>query len=49
MHAYQLTDGILEPTSKRQPVRLRHKIEKASAAKQRKAKKDAKKVQRTAC
>lgn len=34
---------VLEPRSKRQPVRLRHKIEKASAAKQRKAKKLAKK------
>ncbi|GAP82989.1 putative nuclear GTP-binding protein NUG1 [Rosellinia necatrix] len=32
-----------KPKSKRTPVRLRHKIEKASAAKQRKAKKDAKK------
>lgn len=32
-----------EPKSKRTPVRLRHKIEKASAAKQRKAKKEAKK------
>ncbi|KAF2870004.1 nucleolar GTP-binding protein-like protein 2 [Massariosphaeria phaeospora] len=32
-----------KPTSKRVPVRLRHKIEKASAAKQRKAKKIAKK------
>ncbi|KAF1943190.1 nucleolar GTP-binding protein 2 [Clathrospora elynae] len=32
-----------KPISKRQPVRLRHKIEKASAAKQRKAKKIAKK------
>ena len=34
-----------EPKSKRVPVRLRHKIEKASAAKQKKAKKLAKKVQ----
>lgn len=34
---------ILEPKSKRTPVRLRHKIEKASAAKQRKARKLAKK------
>lgn len=33
-----------EPTSKRTPVRLRHKIEKASAAKQRKQRKLAKKV-----
>jgi hypothetical protein len=33
-----------EPKSKRVPVRLRNKIEKASAAKQRKAKKLAKKV-----
>lgn len=33
----------VEPKSKRTPVRLRHKIEKASAAKQRKAKKEAKK------
>ncbi|KAI1433325.1 P-loop containing nucleoside triphosphate hydrolase protein [Xylaria sp. CBS 124048] len=32
-----------KPKSKRTPVRLRHKIEKASVAKQRKAKKDAKK------
>lgn len=32
-----------EPKSKRTPVRLRHKIEKASAAKQKKARKDAKK------
>jgi hypothetical protein len=31
-------------TSKRVPVRLRHKIEKASVAKQKKAKKQAKKV-----
>ncbi|KAF2667300.1 hypothetical protein BT63DRAFT_480295 [Microthyrium microscopicum] len=31
-----------KPTSKRVPVRLRHKIEKASAAKQRKARKQAK-------
>jgi len=30
--------------SKRTPVRLRHKIEKASAAKQRKLRKEAKKV-----
>lgn len=36
-----------EPKSKRVTVRLRHRIEKASAAKQRKAKKQAKKVQRT--
>ena len=35
---------ITEPQSKRVPVRLRHRIEKASAAKQRKAKKQAKKV-----
>lgn len=34
----------LEPKSKRVPVRLRNKIEKASAAKQRKARKQAKKV-----
>ncbi|KAJ4301845.1 nuclear GTP-binding protein nug1 [Kalmusia sp. IMI 367209] len=34
---------IGKPKSKRVPVRLRHKIEKASAAKQRKAKKAAKK------
>lgn len=33
-----------EPKSKRVPVRLRNKIEKASAAKQRKARKQAKKV-----
>lgn len=32
-----------KPKSKRQPVRLRHKIEKASAAKQRKARKEKKK------
>ncbi|KAF2447922.1 nucleolar GTP-binding protein 2 [Karstenula rhodostoma CBS 690.94] len=32
-----------KPKSKRVPVRLRHKIEKSSAAKQRKTKKDAKK------
>ncbi|KAI8954400.1 P-loop containing nucleoside triphosphate hydrolase protein [Xylaria longipes] len=32
-----------KPKSKRTPVRLRHKIEKASAAKQRKARKEAKK------
>lgn len=36
----------VEPKSKRTPVRLRHKIEKASAAKQRKQRKLAKKVQR---
>lgn len=35
---------FVEPKSKRQPVRLRHKIEKASAQKQKKAKKLAKKV-----
>jgi hypothetical protein len=34
-----------EPTSKRVPVRLRNSIQKASAAKQRKNKKLAKKVQ----
>ena len=34
----------LEPKSKRVPVRLRHKIEKASAAKGRKARKLAKAV-----
>ena len=33
-----------EPKSKRTPVRLRHKIEKAGAAKQRKQRKLAKKV-----
>lgn len=32
--------------SKRVPVRLRHKIEKASAAKQRKSRKESKKVRR---
>lgn len=36
-------DYLAEPKSKRVPVRLRHKIEKASAAKQRKARKLAKK------
>lgn len=35
---------IAEPKSKRTPVRLRHKIEKASAAKQRKQRKLAKSV-----
>lgn len=35
---------VVEPKSKRQPVRLRHRIEKASAQKQKKAKKLAKKV-----
>lgn len=35
-----------EPKSKRVPVRLRHKIEKASAAKQKKERKLAKKVRR---
>ncbi|RMZ69028.1 Delta-1-pyrroline-5-carboxylate dehydrogenase mitochondrial [Pyrenophora seminiperda CCB06] len=39
----KLLTEILEPKSKRVPVRLRHKIEKASAAKQKKAKKLAKK------
>lgn len=34
---------VLEPKSKRQPVRLRHKIEKASAAKQKKQRKAGKK------
>jgi len=34
---------IGKPMSKRQPVRLRHKIQKASAAKQRKGRKEAKK------
>lgn len=38
----QLTD-CSEAKSKRTPVRLRHKIEKASASKQRKARKEAKK------
>jgi hypothetical protein len=38
------TKFILEPNSKRTPVRLRHKIEKASAAKQRKDRRAAKKV-----
>jgi nuclear GTP-binding protein len=42
---YTLANSIFsEPKSKRVPVRLRHKIEKASANKQRKAKKLAKKV-----
>jgi nuclear GTP-binding protein len=36
-------NNLLEPKSKRVPVRLRHKIEKASAAKQRKQRKLAKK------
>lgn len=44
--SYLLTFCI-EPKSKRVPVRLRNKIEKASAAKQRKAKKAAKKVCRS--
>lgn len=35
---------VIEPKSKRVPVRLRNKIEKKSAEKQRKAKKAAKKV-----
>jgi nuclear GTP-binding protein len=35
---------LLEPKSKRVPVRLRNKIEKSSAAKQRKARKQAKNV-----
>lgn len=38
------TNHELEPTSKRKTVRLRHKIEKASAQKQRKARKQAKQV-----
>ena len=37
-----------EPKSKRTPVRLRHKIEKASAAKQRKQRKLAKAVRQSA-
>ena len=37
------TDNIAEPKSKRTPVRLRHKIQKASAAKERKQRKLAKK------
>jgi nuclear GTP-binding protein len=39
-----LTDTLVVSKSKRQPVRLRHKIEKASAAKQRKQRKESKKV-----
>lgn len=39
-----LADSVQEPKSKRTPVRLRHKIEKASAAKQRKQRKLAKSV-----
>lgn len=42
--AFGTTDTKPEPKSKRVPVRLRHKIEKASAAKQKKARKLAKKV-----
>ena len=38
------TDSEAEPKSKRTPVRLRHKIEKASAAKGRKQRKLAKAV-----
>jgi hypothetical protein len=38
------SDFSAEPKSKRTPVRLRHKIEKAGAAKQRKARKEGKKV-----
>ena len=45
--ACDTADCFSEPQSKRVPVRLRHKIEKASAAKQRKAKKEAKKVQQS--
>jgi hypothetical protein len=41
---YDLANSTTEATSKRTPVRLRHKIEKASAAKQRKDKKQAKSV-----
>lgn len=41
---YILADSVQEPKSKRTPVRLRHKIEKASAAKQRKQRKVAKSV-----
>ena len=37
-----LIESSIEPKSKRTPVRLRHKIEKASAAKQKKARKAAK-------
>jgi nuclear GTP-binding protein len=37
-----LTQSLIEPKSKRTPVRLRHKIEKASSAKQKKARKAAK-------
>lgn len=39
---HSTTNLFKEPTSKRQPVRLRHKIEKASAAKQRKERRKAK-------
>lgn len=42
MIAQRLTN-LTEPKSKRTPVRLRHKIQKASSAKQRKARKDEKK------
>jgi len=38
-----LIEIFIEPKSKRVPVRLRHKIQKASSAKQKKARKDAKK------
>ena len=41
--ATRKTHRIIEPKSKRTPVRLRHKIEKAGAAKERKQKKLAKK------
>jgi len=39
-----LADSVQEPKSKRTSVRLRHKIEKASAAKQRKLRKLGKSV-----
>jgi hypothetical protein len=41
---YHVLTAVIEPKSKRVPVRLRNKIEKHSAAKQRKVKKLAKKV-----
>jgi hypothetical protein len=41
---FDMANILAVSKSKRTPVRLRHKIEKASAAKQRKLRKEAKKV-----
>ena len=44
MYRHNSANHVTEPKSKRTPVRLRHKIEKASAEKQRKQRKLTKNV-----